>query len=152
MRRRICAGFSLQIFAALLLVACGTHARTAGDPAADDPGGQQVRGDRQPAGAEGGMQPAAGGAAPLVRIKVLASNGDWDTALATARTLSARGYPAYRVDLVEKKFAGTRVYFSEGFEEAARRIAAELGGEEVDVKPLTWRSIYQIIVVTDSIP
>jgi hypothetical protein len=85
-----------------------------------------------------------------VKIKVLASNGDLDTARATARKLQALGYPASRTDLVQKKYDGTKVYCSQGFEPQARDIASGLGKDTVKVQPLTWPSVFDIIVVTDT--
>jgi hypothetical protein len=85
-----------------------------------------------------------------VKIKVLASNGDLDTARATARKLQEWGYPASRTDLVRKKYGGTKVYCSEGFEPQARDIASGLGKGTVKVQPLTWPSVFDIIVVTDT--
>ncbi len=85
-----------------------------------------------------------------VNIKVLASHGGLETARATARKLKVWGYPTARIDRVKKKFDGTRVYYADGFEAQAKEIASGLGGGTVIVLPLTWRSIFDIIVVTDT--
>jgi hypothetical protein len=86
-----------------------------------------------------------------VKIKVLSSNGDLETARAAARKLEALGYPASKTDLVQRKYDGTKVYYAETFEPQARDIASGLGGGPVKLQPLTWHSVFDIIVVTDTL-
>ena len=82
-------------------------------------------------------------------IKVLASNGDINTARATAQRLNSHGYSVRRTDLTEEQYSGTTVFFAEGFESHGKEIASELGGEEIDVRELSWPSAFDIIIVTD---
>jgi len=99
------------------------------------------------------LESAPAQAGPRARIKVLAGNGDMETARATADRLRQGGCPAPRVDLPEKPCRGTTVYFAPGYQARAEDIAARLEGEDtVPVQPLNWPSIFHIIVVTDTLP
>jgi len=113
--------------------------------------GRQAETDSKKTAGDHRKPPDAAREKSRVKIKVMASNGDLNTARATAQKLSACGYSGARMDLVAKKYDGTRVYFADGFQDQAREIAAQLGGETVIVGPLTWKSIFHIIVVTDTV-
>ncbi len=148
----LCTGRWLPLAFIVLLVACDAHTRHAAGGRPHEPA-VQAEGERlHGPGMERRPLPVPMHEKHLVSIKVLASDGQWETAQASARRLSAGGYPSTRLDVAEKRFDGTRVYFADGFEDHAQAIADALGREAVSVRPLTWRSIFHVIVVTDTPP
>ena len=84
------------------------------------------------------------------KIKVLAGDRNILTAQSLAKQLEAMGYPVSRTDLApEKVYRGTKVYVIEGFKKEGKGIASQLG-ENAAVRSLSWPSVFDIIIVTDS--
>lgn len=90
-----------------------------------------------------------------VSVRVLSVEGRAEVAQEAARLLKARGYDVGEVG--ETRSEGSDVYdayeviFAEGFAAAARDIARALGhGDDrtISIRPLTWSSVYDVIVVT----
>ena len=90
--------------------------------------------------------PAA--AAKELRIKVLAGSGGLSAARKMSKTLKDLGYKVERLDRASTThFRSDTVYYAKDSEKEAKELAGRLGKETV-VKPLTWPSIFDIIVVT----
>lgn len=82
------------------------------------------------------------------KVKVLSGNGDINSAKEMAKKLSDMGYEVGRVGhATRSNFARNTVFFSDDAQEEARRLVSVLGGETV-MRPITWSSSYNIIVVT----
>jgi predicted RNase H-like nuclease (RuvC/YqgF family) len=84
-----------------------------------------------------------------VKIKVLAGHGRLQPATSMVARLSEMGYRVERIEYAPKAkiFPVHTVYFADGFRDTAKNIARNLGGKTI-VKPLTWPSVFHVIVVT----
>jgi hypothetical protein len=93
------------------------------------------------------------GKAPAVpakelRIKVLAGSGGLSAARKMSQTLKDLGYKVERLDRASTThFRNDTVYHAKDSEKEAKELAGRLGKETV-VKPLTWPSVFDIIVLT----
>lgn len=86
-------------------------------------------------------------AKPL-RIKVLAGDGRLASARLMARKIEKTGLKVEIVDLAPRaNFSADTVYYLPDHEKDAKEIAGRLG-EKTLVKPMTWSSAFNIIVVT----
>ena len=87
-----------------------------------------------------------------VRVKVLSGDGDPESALLVADVLREKGYEVGDVGVAPSEgFEAHAVFFAEGFADAARAIAREIGhgtNSMIGIRPLTWSSVYDVIVVT----
>jgi chromosome segregation ATPase len=94
--------------------------------------------------------PAAGKSAGLksIRMKVLSGEGKIDSAKRMAKRLTAMGYKVESVAMAENAdYPANTVYFTEKYKKEAKTLATRLGKNTI-VKPLTWKSVFSIIVVT----
>jgi chromosome segregation ATPase len=94
--------------------------------------------------------PAAGKSAGLksIRMKVLSGEGKIDSAKRMAKRLTAMGYKVESVAMAENAdYPANTVYFTEKYKKEAKTLASRLGKNTI-VKPLTWKSVFNIIVVT----
>lgn len=94
--------------------------------------------------------PAAGKSAGLksIRMKVLSGEGKIDSAKRMAKRLTAMGYKVESVAMAENAdYPANTVYFAAKYKKEAKTLASRLGKETI-VKPLTWKSVFNIIVVT----
>lgn len=94
--------------------------------------------------------PAAGKSAGLksIRMKVLSGEGKIDSAKRMAKRLTAMGYKVESVAMAENAdYPANTVYFTEKYKKEAKALASRLGKNTI-VKPLTWKSVFSIIVVT----
>jgi hypothetical protein len=83
-----------------------------------------------------------------IRIKVLNGNGKRNSARAMRGKLEASGYTVERVDNApSSNFSKNVVFYANGFDKEAKALANTVGGVIV-TKPLTWHSIFDLIVVT----
>ena len=90
-------------------------------------------------------QPADARAA---RIKVLTGDGKPASAREMARRVEAMGYKVERVGKAPTaNFSQHTVFYTPDFRSDADNIAKRLGGNAI-VKPLSWPSIFNLIVVT----
>jgi septal ring factor EnvC (AmiA/AmiB activator) len=81
-------------------------------------------------------------------IKVLAGDGQKDSAAAMAKKLRGMGYRVARIDQAPRSdFKVHTVYCKPGRQKAAADLARKLGRGAV-VRPLSWPSAFDIIVVT----
>ena len=81
-----------------------------------------------------------------IRIKVLSGDRDPTSAKRMAMRLQRFGYKVERTDIATKSnFRETRIFYSSGHRDDAEEMAVKL---DAVVKPLTWQSVFDIIVVT----
>ena len=82
-----------------------------------------------------------------IRVKVLSGNGKMSSAKKMAQRLTKLGY---RVEVVgmatTPDYATDTVYYKSGFEKKSADMARKLGGRTI-TKPITWSSVFDIIVV-----
>jgi seryl-tRNA synthetase len=89
---------------------------------------------------------------PKLKMKVLSGDGDLTSAKEMAKKLRNMGYeiecihPASRSD-----FTHTIVYYKPECQDEAKRLVLGLGGNTI-LKPLTWPSAFDIMVVTGKNP
>ncbi len=82
-----------------------------------------------------------------VRLKVLSGNGKMSTAKQMSARLKRLGYKVEVVGMATTPdYATDTIYYKPGFEKQAGGIAKKLGGKAI-TKPLTWSSVFDIIVV-----
>lgn len=83
-----------------------------------------------------------------VRIKVLSGDGNPTSAKRLALRLGRYGYNVERTDIAAKRnFKKTRIFYSAGNRNAAEEIYRKLG-VDADLKPLSWQSVFDIIILT----
>jgi outer membrane protein len=84
-----------------------------------------------------------------LRIKVLAGNGDLNSAEKIADHLKSLGYAINPVDhALRSDFSSTMIFFAKTFVDSAQTLALDLNLENSAVKPLSWPSPFDLIVVT----
>ncbi len=82
------------------------------------------------------------------KIKVLSGSGSILSALDMVKKLEAMGYKVGVTDMAPTtEFPKDKVFYSKGKEELAMRLAGQISNNAVTA-PLTWNSIFDIIVVT----
>jgi regulator of replication initiation timing len=101
-------------------------------------------------GADIKESPAAAKSAGLksIRMKVLSGEGKIDSAKRMAKRLTAMGYKVENVGMAESNdYPANTIYFASNSKGQAKTLASKLGKETI-MKPLTWKSVFSIIVVT----
>ncbi|MBU4471731.1 MAG: TolC family protein [Desulfobacteraceae bacterium] len=84
-----------------------------------------------------------------LRIKVLSGNADLKSAEKAANYLKTLGYAVDRVDFaLRSDFSSTTIFFAKSFGKSAETLASDLNLEKSAVKPLSWPSTFDLIVVT----
>lgn len=92
---------------------------------------------------------AQAAAAKELRIKVLTGTGELSAARKLSKKLTDLGYKVERMDRAPTtNFSSDTVFFAKDKEKEAKELAGRLGKETV-VKPMTWSSIFDIIVVAE---
>ena len=87
-----------------------------------------------------------------INISVLSGDGEIKSALETSSLLRQLGYPVRRVGLAPRSsFKKNTVFFAENYKPAADELVKILG-KQAGSKPLSWFSVYDIIVVTGKKP
>jgi len=87
-----------------------------------------------------------------LNIKVLSGDGDLSSATEMAKMLRGKGCAIKSVQHAPRSnFLHTTVYSTPECQEKARRIVSFLGSDTI-YKQLTWRSVFDIIVVTGKNP
>lgn len=82
-----------------------------------------------------------------MRLKVLSGNGKMSTAKQMSARLKKLGYKVEVVGMATTPdYATDTIYYKPGFEKQASGIAKKIGGRAI-TKPLTWSSVFDIIVV-----
>ena len=83
----------------------------------------------------------------LLKVKVLASTTDIKPAKDLAALLTEKGFSIESVDFASSSnYIYDTFYYAEGYEVEAEGMAAALGGRTV-LKPITWESAFDVIVV-----
>jgi len=86
--------------------------------------------------------------AKSLRIKVLSGNGDRSSARKMAQKINLRGYPVELIDMAPRSnFSDPIIYYAPSHQKEAEKLATELGKLTI-IKPLTWPSSFNLIVVT----
>jgi len=79
---------------------------------------------------------------------VLSGDGKIDSAKRMAKRLTVMGYRVESVGMAESSdYPANTVYFAANYKKEARTLASKLGKDTI-VKPLTWKSVFSLIVVT----
>jgi hypothetical protein len=82
-----------------------------------------------------------------LKVKVLSGNGKLPTARQMSKRLIAMGYRVEDIGTATRTdYEVNTIYFASDYKTEAQRLAARLGGKTI-AKPLTWSSVYHIIVV-----
>jgi hypothetical protein len=82
-----------------------------------------------------------------LKVKVLSGNGKLPTARQMSKKLIGMGYRVEDIGTATRTdYAVNTIYFASDYKTEAQRLAARLGGKTI-AKPLTWSSVYHIIVV-----
>ena len=83
-----------------------------------------------------------------LRIKVLSGDGNLYSAKEMREKLKSRGYQIEFIDYASSpNFPQNTIYFKPNFQNEAKQIVSHLGGNTIS-KPLSWSSIFDLIVVT----
>jgi hypothetical protein len=86
------------------------------------------------------------------KIKVLSGDGNLLSAKEMAGRLEKMGYRIRAIDLApHASFSRDTVYFAPGFRGPAKALVSSLGGKAT-LKPLSWPSIFNLIIVTGRNP
>lgn len=87
-----------------------------------------------------------------LKIKVLSGDGDLRSAQVMAEKLKKMGYETKAIDLApQSSFSRDTVYFTSKSQQEAKQLVSRLGGDAV-LKPLSWPSVFDLIVVTGRNP
>jgi hypothetical protein len=81
------------------------------------------------------------------RIKIVSGDGMPLSAKMMAKQLKGKGYKIDRTDVAPYTFKEAVVFFAPGYDTNARELAGVINAKG-GVKPLTWKSIYDIIIVS----
>ncbi|MGO9136336.1 MAG: LytR C-terminal domain-containing protein [Syntrophales bacterium] len=82
-----------------------------------------------------------------LRVKVLSGNGKLPTARQMSKKLITMGYKVEDIGIAARTdYTVNTIYFASNYKTEAQRLAAQLGGKTI-AKPLTWSSVFHIIVV-----
>lgn len=83
-----------------------------------------------------------------LKIKVLSGDGNLASAQEMAKKLGSMGYTIKAVDLApQSSFSRDTVYFTSTAHRQAKRLLSRLG-DNAALKPLTWDSVFDLIIVT----
>jgi len=83
-----------------------------------------------------------------IRIKVLSGDGKIESAKKMAKRISTLGYKVESVGMSENTdYPANTVYFAPNHKAQAKSLASKLGKDTIS-KPLSWKSVFHLIVVT----
>jgi len=83
-----------------------------------------------------------------LRIKVLSGDGKADSAKKMARRITSMGYKVESMGMAQSAdYPANTVYFAPKYKAEAKALATKLGKETIS-KPLSWKSVFNLIVVT----
>jgi len=83
----------------------------------------------------------------LLRMKVLSGNGRLSVARDMSTKIIRMGYKIEDIGLASRTdYKATTIYFAPEYRKEAEGLATSLGGEAI-TKPITWTSVFHIIVV-----
>ncbi len=82
-----------------------------------------------------------------LKVKVLSGNGKLPSARQMSKKLVAMGYKVEEIGTANRMdYKVNTIYFASDYKTEAQSLAARLGGKTI-AKPLTWSSVFHIIVV-----
>lgn len=82
-----------------------------------------------------------------LKLKVLSGNGKLPTARLMSEKLIALGYRVADIGTATRAdYTVNTIYFASDYKTEAQQLAARLGGKTI-AKPMTWSSVFHIIVV-----
>jgi hypothetical protein len=97
-------------------------------------------------------QEESGADVGALKIKVLSGDGNLASAQEMAKRLGRMGYKIKAIDLApQSSFLRDTVYFTSRSHLQAKRLLSRLGSNAI-LKPLTWRSVFDLIIVTGKNP
>ncbi len=83
-----------------------------------------------------------------IRMKVLSGDGKVASAKKMAKRLTSMGYKVEGVGMADHSdYPAHTIYFASKYKKEAKALAKKLGKETI-TKPLTWKSVFSLIVVT----
>jgi hypothetical protein len=83
-----------------------------------------------------------------IRIKVLSGDGKIGSAKQMAKRMTSMGYKVESVGMADHTdYPAITIYSAPKYKKEAKTLAKKLGKETI-TKPLTWKSVFNIIVVT----
>ena len=84
-----------------------------------------------------------------IKIKILSGDGNLESAQKSADHLKNLGYNVARIDHASRSdFTSSVIYFAKTHKAVAQNLASELNVLEKNIRPLTWRSAFDIIIVS----
>ncbi len=87
-----------------------------------------------------------------LKIKVLSGDGDLRSAKSMTKKLMGMDYEIRLIGYAPRSnFEKNTVYFKPDFEKEGKRLVSRLGANTL-IKPLTWSSIFDLIIVTGKNP
>jgi FtsZ-binding cell division protein ZapB len=87
-----------------------------------------------------------------LKIKVISGDGDLRSAHVMAEKLRKMGYEAKAIDLAsQSRFSRDTVFFASKSQREAKQLVSRLEGNAV-LKPLSWPSVFDLIIVTGKNP
>ena len=87
-----------------------------------------------------------------LKIKVLSGDGDLRSAKSMTKKLLRMDYEIHLVGYAPRSnFKKNTVYFKPDFEKEGKRLVSRLGANTI-IKPLTWSSVFDLIIVTGKNP
>jgi len=86
-----------------------------------------------------------------LKIKVLSGDGDLGSAKMMAKRLKEMNYKIRLIGHAPRDFRANTVYYKPEFERQGRLLVSKLGDNTV-MKPLTWSSVFDLIIVTGKHP
>lgn len=85
-----------------------------------------------------------------LKVKVLSGDGSMKSASSMARELKALGLSVERIAMAPTtNFSRHTVFYSKGMQDRASEIARNIGNDAI-IKPLSWKSVFDFIVVTEN--
>jgi hypothetical protein len=83
-----------------------------------------------------------------IRIKVLSGDGKIGSAKKMAKRMTSMGYKIEGIGMADHSdYPAHTIYFASKYNKEAKSLAKKLGKETI-TKPLTWKSVFSLIVVT----
>ena len=83
-----------------------------------------------------------------IRITVLSGDGKIESAKQMAKRITSMGYKVESVGMADNSdYPASTVYFAPKYNKEAKTLAKKMGKETI-TKPLSWKSVFNIIVVT----
>lgn len=83
-----------------------------------------------------------------IKIKILSGDGKLNSAKNLAKTLQSLGYSINRVALAPStKYSKTFVYYAKDYKREGMELTEHIG-KDSQLRPLSWKSIFDIIIVT----